>query len=119
MQIKDLKVVFLRRADKSDPLNVSVTACAKAFVDGVLCGWTATILESDNFEDDESRVVALLIAKILTNPRNALEISGFEPGPQVIVPDVAILEGMTAADPAEEKASAEKLAEVQRNIRHV
>ena len=113
MQIKDLKVVFLRRADKSDPLNVSVTACAKAFVDGVLCGWTATILESDNFEDDESRVVALLIAKILTNPRNALKISGFGP------PDVAIPEGMTAADPAEEKASAEKLAEVQRNIRHV
>ena len=113
MQIKDLKVIFLRRADKSDPFIVSVTAGAKAFVDGVLCGWTATILESDNFEDDEGRVVALLIAKILTNPRNALEISGFGP------PDVAIPEGMTAADPAEEKASAEKLAEVQRNIRHV
>lgn len=97
MKIENLKVSFLQSADKSDPANVLLTVAAKAMVDGVLCGWRACVIGDSHEASD--RAVAILIARILKNPRNALEITGLpaaEDFVSVIIPDVEIAEGMVA-----------------------
>ncbi len=93
MIIEGLKVSILTEADRSDPTNQLVVACARAKVDGVPCGWKGAAFQVvDGQAKAIELAVAHLIKQIMTKPQNAIVIGAVPPSPAIAfeVPEVVV-----------------------------